>query len=113
MKKTGNSFFIREEMLTIFGWNFEIWAVQKYLNLVDLVKSFPFPLFLNMFFQQDPYSNEYLLANIGVDTAENEPLEVHLIIKAWDLFFTEILRKFWRKFAEFLRAERCEGITIC
>ena len=25
-------------MLTIFGWNFEIWAVQKYVNLVDLEK---------------------------------------------------------------------------
>ena len=25
---------------------------------------------------EDPYSNEYLLATIGVDTAENEPLEV-------------------------------------
>ena len=49
-------------MLTIFGWNFEIWAVQKYVNLVDLAKS-------------------YLLAKIGVDTAENEPLEVWLIFK--------------------------------
>ena len=28
-------------MLTIFDWNFEVWAVQKYANLVDLVKSFP------------------------------------------------------------------------
>ena len=27
-------------------------------------------------FQIDPNSNEYLLAKIGVDTAENEPLEV-------------------------------------
>ena len=37
-------------------------------------------------------SNEYkyyLLAKIGVDTAENEPLKVHLIIKPWDLIFTE------------------------
>ena len=34
-------------------------------------------------------SNEYFLAKIGVDTAENEPHEVHLIIKAWELFFTE------------------------
>ena len=39
--KIGNSLFIREKMLTIFGGNFEIWAVQKYVNLVDLVKSFP------------------------------------------------------------------------
>ena len=33
-------------MLTIFGWNFEIWAVQKYVNLVDLVKSFPTSIYL-------------------------------------------------------------------
>ena len=38
--------------------------VHKYVNIVDLVKSFP------------TNSNEYLLAKIGVDTAENEPLEV-------------------------------------
>ena len=31
-------------------------------------------------FQIDPNSNEYLLAKIGVDTAENEPLEVRVKI---------------------------------
>ena len=50
-------------MLTIFGWNFEIWAVQKHVNLVDLIKSFPTSIYLQNF-------------KIGVDTAENEPLEV-------------------------------------
>ena len=60
MKKIGNSLFIREKMLMILGWNFEIWAVQKYVNLVS----------------RQELSNEYLLAKIGVDTAENEPLEV-------------------------------------
>ena len=39
--------------------------VQKRVNLVDLVKSF-----------QTSYSNEYLLANFGVETAENEPFKV-------------------------------------
>ena len=34
-------------------------------------------------------SNEYLLAKFGVDTAENEPLKVLLIIQPWDLLFTE------------------------
>ena len=89
----------------------------KYVNLVDLVKSFPAsiylqksasiqprtspsklggnysilyfsyvhsiifsffnsPLFLNLLFEQIANSNEYLLAKIGVDTAENELLEV-------------------------------------
>ena len=36
-------------MLTSFGWNFEIWAVQKYvllINLVDLVKSFQTRIYL-------------------------------------------------------------------
>ena len=30
--------------------------------------------FLNLLFEQIANSNEYLLAKIGVDTAENEPL---------------------------------------
>ena len=34
-------------------------------------------------------SNEYLLAKFGVDTGENEPCKVHLIIQPWDLIFTE------------------------
>ena len=34
--------------------------------------------FLNLLFETDSYSNEYLLAKIGVDTAENEPLEVYI-----------------------------------
>ena len=32
--------------------------------------------FLNLLFEKIAYSNEYLLAKIGVDTAENEPLKV-------------------------------------
>ena len=38
---------------------------------------------------REEFSNKYLLAKIGVDTAENEPLKVHLIFKLWDLIFTE------------------------
>ena len=57
MKKIGNALFIREKMLTIFGWNFEIEERCKGVHCLEL-------------------SNEYLLAKIGVDTAENEPLEV-------------------------------------
>ena len=34
-------------------------------------------------------SNEYLLAKCGFDTAEDEPLKVHLTIQPWDLTFTE------------------------
>ena len=37
--------------------------------------------FLNLLFEQIANSNEYLLAKIGVDTAENEPLE------AWGKIF--------------------------
>ena len=32
---------------------------------------------------------EYLVAKFGFDTAENEPLKVHLIIQHWDSIFTE------------------------
>ena len=37
---------------------------------------FPYPSFLNLLFESDSYSNEYLLTKFGVDTAENGPLEV-------------------------------------
>ena len=58
--------------------------MQKRVNLVDLAKSCPnfhFSVslrvpFLNLLFELDSYSNEYLLAKIGVDTAEDEPLKV-------------------------------------
>ena len=33
-------------------------------------------LFLNLLFETDSYSNEYLLAKFGFDTAENEPYKV-------------------------------------
>jgi hypothetical protein len=32
-------------------------------------------------FQVDPNSNEYLLGEVGFDTAENEPLKVHSIVR--------------------------------
>ena len=46
--------------------------MQKHANLVDLVKRFPFFVYF-----------------YGVDTAENEPLNVHLVIQPWDFIFTE------------------------
>ena len=64
-----------------FSWFFNwIPKVQKCVNLVDLVKSFQtslsMSLFLNLLFERDSYSNEYLLAKFGVDRAENGPLKV-------------------------------------
>ena len=50
--------------------------MQKHATLGDLVKSFPTSIY-------------HSLAKFGVDTAENEPLKVHLIIQLWDLIFTE------------------------
>ena len=44
-------------------WNIVFWAVQKHVNLVDLVKSFL-------------TSINYVVAKVGVDTPENEPLKV-------------------------------------
>ena len=49
--------------------------MHKSVNIVDLVKSFHVP-FSQFLFERDSYSNEYLLAKIGVDTAENEPPKV-------------------------------------
>ena len=63
MKKSEIQYSIAKKMLTIFGWNVEIEERWKGVHCVDLGESFP-------------NSNEYLLDEIGVDTAENEPLEV-------------------------------------
>ena len=49
-------------------------CIRDRVYCVDLGESLS--LFLNLLFETDSYSNEYLLAKIGVDTAENEPLEV-------------------------------------
>ena len=56
---------------------------------IFIFRSLSMSLFLNILFETDSYSNEYLLAQIGVDTAENEPLKVHLFFQPWDLIFTE------------------------
>ena len=42
------------------------------MHCVDLGESF----FLNLLFETDSYSNEYLLTKFGFDTAENEPCKV-------------------------------------
>ena len=47
--------------MTIFECIFEIGAVRRNANLVDLEKC---------------RKNDYLVAKFGVDTAENEPLQV-------------------------------------
>ena len=41
-------FFVEkcEKNLTNFCWNIEVWAVQKHVNPVDLVKSFPTSIYL-------------------------------------------------------------------
>ena len=35
---------MRKSLTKIF-WNIEVWAVQKHVNLVDVVKSFPMNIF--------------------------------------------------------------------
>ena len=60
--------------MAIFDEKIEIRERCKGVHCVDLGESFPTSIYLQ---------------KIGVDTAENEPLEVHLIIKPWDLTFTE------------------------
>ena len=51
-----------------------------HLSKFSFFSLFPCP-FLNLLFELDSYSNEYLPAKIGVDTAENDPLEVWVKIQ--------------------------------
>ena len=50
--------------------------------------------FLNLLFEQIANSNEYLLAKIGVDTAENEPLEVWVKIIQYYSFVSSNVKYF-------------------
>ena len=50
--------------------------MQKHVNLVDLVKSFPMSLFLNLLFEQIANSNEFLLPKVEFDATENQPLKI-------------------------------------
>ena len=52
--------------MTNFDWIFEIGAVRRNANLVDLEKM---------------QKNDYLIAKFGVDRAENEPLQVWGVIQ--------------------------------
>ena len=54
MKKIGNSFSIREKMLTIFGWHFEIAELCKGVHFVDLGESFQAHIFLQNFVSIQP-----------------------------------------------------------
>ena len=45
--------------------------------------------FLKLLFEQIANSNEYSFVKIGVKTAENEPLKVHLIFQPWDRICTK------------------------
>ena len=48
------------------------------MHRVDLGESF-------LLFETDSYSNEYLLAKFGFDTAENEPDLIHVVLPSRDL----------------------------
>ena len=56
--------------------NFEVWAVQRYVNLVDRVE----------------FSNENLHAKIVVDTFESEPLRVVQVIRSFVSLMTNDLK---------------------
>ena len=49
--------------LTKFGWNFECWAVQKRVNLVDLVKSFQTSIYLQTLASIQPRTSLSKFAN--------------------------------------------------
>ena len=57
-----------EKSLTKFGWNSECWAVQKRVNIIDLVQSFsvsPHVPFLNLLFEQIAIPTSIYLQNLA------------------------------------------------
>ena len=65
----------------ILDWNFEVWAVQKYANLVDRVKSFPTSIYLQKLASIQPRTSLWKFIYL-------------VIIQPWDLIFTKAPRSF-------------------
>ena len=79
MKTIGNSIIQSRKNDDDFWLKFEFEERCKGVHCVDLGESF-----LNLLFEPYPYSNEYSLAKIGVDTADNGPLKVcHKLPKSY------------------------------
>ena len=64
--KIGNSFFIREKMLTIFGWNFEIEERCKGVHCVDLDESFPTSIYLQNLASIQPRTSPKKFGKMGI-----------------------------------------------
>ena len=77
---------ILPKLWRLFCWNFEIWAVQKYVHLVDLVKSFPTNIYLQNLASIQPRTS---LSKLFTYPALDNSKLFHLIIQPWDLIFTE------------------------
>ena len=54
-------------------------------------------LLLNLLFEPDSYSNEYLIVNFGFDTAENEPCKVCPLTAYGSPRFAEVFSKCGRR----------------
>ena len=77
MKKSEIHFSFAKKMLTIFGWNFEIWAVQKYVVDIFIISFSSSVLFSQKTHKckscrsRQKLSNKYsrFIFKIGVDAA--------------------------------------------
>ena len=54
---------MRKSLTKIF-WNIEVWAVQKHVNLVDLVKSFPTNIYLQNLASIQPRTSPLKFAHL-------------------------------------------------
>ena len=59
-----------------FGWNFEIWAVQKYVNLADFIKSFQTSIHLQKSASIQPRTGPSNFAKISQHFEVKEELEL-------------------------------------
>ena len=74
-----------------------------------IFQSLSMSLFLNILFETDSYSNEYLLAKLGVDAAANEPLKVCQKL-AQSFFFARIRRSDLTKKLEKVGPFECDEL---
>ena len=105
------NWFIFTKLWRLFGWNFEIWAVQRYVHLVDLVKRFPTNIYLQKSASIQPRTSPAKICKKFVKFCKTCKFFCKIFGKLW--IFQEFFKKLLPIFSKIRqRDDRCSSSKI-